>query len=53
MLRTYEIADVTGIAGAGPLVQLAAVPRMDEDLDGPAQDVNGPREAARAAARAR
>jgi hypothetical protein len=52
-LLTYELADVAGIAGEGALVQLAAVPGMDEELDGTAQGVDGPREAARAAAQAR
>src|SRR5919197_5659860 len=47
-LMTYEIADVAGIAREGALVQLAAVPRMDEELDGTAQGVDGSREAARA-----
>lgn len=30
---TYEIADVAGIAGEGPLMQVAPVSGMDKELD--------------------
>jgi hypothetical protein len=48
-----QIHDVAGVAREGPLVQLAAVPAVDEELDGPAQSLDRAREAARAAAQAR
>jgi hypothetical protein len=42
----HEISDVAGIAREGTLVELAPVPGVDEELDGPAQGVDRAREAA-------
>jgi hypothetical protein len=43
-LLTYDIAEVTGLAGAGALVQGATGPGMDEERDGTAQGGDVPRE---------
>ena len=45
----HKITDVVGVAREGALVQLTAVPGMDEKLDGAAQGGDGAREAAGAA----
>lgn len=47
---THEITSVAEIAREGALVELVAVPGMDEERDGAAQRLDRPREAARAAA---
>ena len=36
----YKIADVAGVAGEGPLVELTAIPSVDEELDRAAQRVD-------------
>ena len=52
-LRTFEIADVAGVAGEGARVQLAAVPGRDEELDRAPQGRERARGAAGAAPQAR
>src|SRR5919201_2071259 len=48
----YKIAHVADVAREGALVQVAAIPGVDEELDGPAQGVERAREAARLAPQA-
>ena len=49
---TYKLTHVASVARESAFVQLAAVPGVDEELDGATQGLDGAGEAARAAAQA-